>query len=236
MKNDIFNKYLENFENIEGWFDMNMLKILQHIDKYQKEKGITGSIVEIGVHHGKSFIPLYLLKKKDEFALAIDCFENQKFNYDSSGKGDCSIFMKNIKKYNINNNFEKLKIIKGDSTKLKPKAILKKIENQRIRIFSIDGCHESKATLKDLNNAKKTLTKGGIIMIDDYFNNCWPGVSEGVNKFLQKQDRIKPFFIGFNKILLSDKRYVKKYLFLIGDNVKPYKKISKFFDTKVVIY
>ena len=42
------------------------------------------------------------------------------------------------------------------------------------------------------------------IYADDYFAEGWPGVSEGVQKFLRGQEegsgRLVPFFVGFNKV------------------------------------
>lgn len=54
----------------------------------------------------------------------------------------------------------------------------------RARIFSIDGSHTAEATYKDLQTATRSLSVGGIIMIDDMFAAGWPGVSEGVFRFM----------------------------------------------------
>ena len=57
--------------------------------------------------------------------------------------------------------------------------------------------------------------QGGIVMVDDYFAEGWPGVSEGVHAFMLKQrptsrergtatvPTIVPFFVGFNKVLFA---------------------------------
>jgi hypothetical protein len=54
--------------------------------------GITGNVAEIGVHHGRLFILLYLLTSPDERALAVDLFSGQERNIGSSGHGGPGTF------------------------------------------------------------------------------------------------------------------------------------------------
>ena len=54
---------------------------------HQNRTGIDGSLAEIGLHHGKSFIALCLGLVGDQKAYGIDVFENQSLNLDHSGKG-----------------------------------------------------------------------------------------------------------------------------------------------------
>ena len=46
--------------------------ILSEIYKIQQKLNVKGDVGEIGVHHGKSFIPLLYLLNDDEKGLAID--------------------------------------------------------------------------------------------------------------------------------------------------------------------
>ena len=46
--------------------------------------------------HGKSFMPLALLRQPDERCVAIDCFEDQSVNIDRSGEGDGVAFRENV--------------------------------------------------------------------------------------------------------------------------------------------
>ena len=70
-------------------------------------------------------------------------------------------------------------------------------------------------------------------MVDDYFAEGWPGVSEGVHAFMQQQERtalddktreaphaepspgvapkIIPFFVGFNKVLFASEESSASY-------------------------
>jgi hypothetical protein len=51
----------------------------------QHELGVFGSVGEIGVHHGKFLIPLVGNALRAEPAVAIDLFEDQSANVDTSG-------------------------------------------------------------------------------------------------------------------------------------------------------
>ena len=60
-------------------------------------------------------------------------------------------------------------------------------------------------------------------MVDDYFAEGWPGVSEGVHAFMVDQQagdaektvhaaqKLAPFFIGFNKVLFAAEDFAGSY-------------------------
>jgi len=231
-------KYYSDLDKVDGWFDRRLIVLLLIIDDFQARNKIVGNLGEIGVWQGKSFIPLMHLAKRGESVAAIDCFESYEFNRDNSG-GLCKTdnFMKNIKTYCSNP--EKLKIIKGDSSLLTSNDYLKAMgNNKKFRIFSIDGCHEAHTTELDMKNAYAALADGGVIVTDDYFHWCWPGVSEGVNAFMHKNvNGLKPFFIGMNKIFFARPDYAKKYFDAIKEAVLPEDfVIKKFFNVDTLIY
>lgn len=60
-----------------------MPTILKKVDEIQGK----GHILEIGIHHGESFIPMTTLLKEEEIDVAVDVFEDQQYNYDLSGNG-----------------------------------------------------------------------------------------------------------------------------------------------------
>lgn len=229
--------YMKKFDKIEGWFDKPIINILDCINDYQKQNAIKGNIAEIGVYHGKSFVPLYLLAGNGESVLAVDVFEDQQFNYDGSG-ANCSFnkFMNNMNEY-VGKNLEKLIIYKTDSSKMKSDDYLKKCKNNlKFRIISIDGCHRANETKIDLMNSSEALTTGGIIIVDDYFNKDWPGVSEGVGQFMNINKDLKPFFIGWNKMIFAHAEFAKAYQSVLKIKFKNFVKVSTVFDSEVIIY
>ena len=76
------------------------ISIFKNIIEFQNSINRTSQLCEIGVHHGKSFIPM-LKFSGESVCHCIDIFDEQSLNIDSSGKGDFSIFWKNIKKFKV---------------------------------------------------------------------------------------------------------------------------------------
>ena len=89
---------------------------------------ITGSLGEIGVHHGKLFILLYLMLSCGEKAFAVDVFDQQHLNVDGSGHGNLTTFRKNIE--NIAGTMEFVEIFRSSSTDLKWDNIEERIGNK----------------------------------------------------------------------------------------------------------
>jgi hypothetical protein len=44
----------------------------------------------------------------------------------------------------------------------------------------------------------------GVIILDDYFNEMWPGVSEGVHRYFRELHGVLPFATGANKMLFCN--------------------------------
>ena len=61
---------------VDGWLRTEAARIVVALTERQRSLGIGGGVAEIGVHHGKLFILLYLLGQASEKAVAIDLFED----------------------------------------------------------------------------------------------------------------------------------------------------------------
>lgn len=207
------------FNHVEGWIDGNIAtNVLNAIDSFQEKNNIHGAVMEIGVHHGKFFIPIHNKLRSTECSYAVDLFEMQNFNIDSSGRGNLQIFQSNLEKYAKNP--EKCIIVQVDSTAWDYSDIRRHREhvNQKLRIISIDGSHTMSATVIDLIECEKVLVAGGIIIVDDYNNVHWPEVACGVSKFyLHHTPRVAPFFLGLNKIMFCHTTWHKMYLDFMND-------------------
>ncbi|OQW74000.1 MAG: hypothetical protein BVN35_10855 [Proteobacteria bacterium ST_bin11] len=217
-----------NYKKVEGWLGEDTVLQITRINSVQTKLGISGNVGEIGVHHGKLFILLYLLMQNEEQAIAIDIFEQQNLNIDKSGRGDLSIFERNLETYAGGKS--KLKTINADSTTIGAKEILSELGG-KLRLFSIDGGHLPNIVRHDLNTAASAICDGGVVILDDYFNPEFPGVSEGVNQFfLLDNKELVPFFVGINKIYLTTSKYAEHYMdfFTQADLGIPYCETKKF--------
>jgi hypothetical protein len=197
MKNE-FEYYLGFADKIEGWFEPEAAEVIFLFDRIQKEEEIGGDIFEIGVHHGKMSLCLGLLLADEEKLSVCDIFARQEYNISESGYGSKSIFLGNWRKYM--DGAAEPEIFEKPSEELGISEI-----GSNYRIFSIDGGHSAAETYADLSLADNVIIDHGIIIIDDYFDQSFPGVSEGVNKYLLNYASLQPLAIFFNKMMLVKK-------------------------------
>jgi predicted O-methyltransferase YrrM len=195
-------------KHVKGWLQRVDAEIIGAILSFQYQKNITGACVEIGVHHGKSFIPLCLALRKDELALGIDLFDDQAKNIDVSGAGDYEAFQQNLKKFGVDTAC--VRIFSGSSEDVEAERILNEVG--QARYFSVDGGHWKKIVRNDLCLAEKTLVAGGVIALDDYCRADWPEVTAGYSLWQEQTiSGIVPFAIGSNKLYLCHREYASKY-------------------------
>jgi hypothetical protein len=188
-----------NSKNVEGWMTHEAARLIRVVSDEQISAGIRGSVGEIGVHHGRLFILLYLLARPNERGFAIDIFEKQELNVDNSGKGDRKLFEANLR--GVGADLTMIDIICASSLDVSPQRIEEL--SGPVRLFSIDGGHTSTITLNDLRLAEATLVDGGVVMLDDVFTSTFPGVAAGLATYLLGEGRLVPFAITPDKVLMT---------------------------------
>ena len=198
-----------------------------------------GDLCEVGVYHGKSFLPLACLREPDETAVAIDCFSEQQFNRDDSGVGSREALQSNLTKLIKQCNdmscedHSWLRVISVDSTTLTPQQLVDGGYGS-IRVFSIDGSHTAEATALDLQLAQDTISTGGVVILDDVFNPDWPGVISGLTQHTNAPtSTLRPFLVGFNKVFICRQEYHASYLELFKPGSR---KVAKLLESEVAIY
>jgi Methyltransferase domain len=195
-------------KSIGGWLARLDAEMMTSVLIAQNDQGLSGSVAEIGVHHGKVFILLCLGLKDDEKAYCIDIFDDQHLNKDNSGRGDRAILEKNLAKFSVRS--ERV-IIDGRSSELvKADDILAQVGP--VRLFSIDGGHWLDIVVNDLRVAEAALAPHGVIVLDDFHRHDWPDVSAGYFKWFSERKRpIVPFAIGLNKLYLCQSEFTDFY-------------------------
>lgn len=202
MYNQWLDKYAnEGFQKVEGWVDGRMLEILKILHAVQERLGVRGGVMEIGVHHGRFFLALNgMVAPGEGQSFAIDLFEDQSLNIDSSGCGSISIFVNNLKSYDRHGG-NNVVTIQTDSTRLRHDATAR-FRTDPPKIISIDGGHTVEHTISDLMFAESIVHSSGAIILDDILNSHWIGVIEGLITYLQRRPTLWPVFIGYNKLIL----------------------------------
>jgi len=208
MNQHFWNYLRRDKKAVKGWLQRVDAEIIGALITHQRQHSIHGGCAEIGVHHGKSFIPLCLSLADTELALCIDIFEDQSKNLDDSGKGDMGHFQANLAKFGID--AARIRVFKGSSEEVTPTYITEQVGP--VRFFSVDGGHWKSIVMNDLRLAEATLSADGIIALDDYYRAEWPDVTAGYALWQETTaSDIVPFAIGSNKLYLCRKAAAPGY-------------------------
>jgi hypothetical protein len=209
-------EYIRRGRNkVGGWFYRVDAEILGLITDYQNRNLLEGSLVEIGLHHGKSFIAMCLSLRGGQRAYGIDLFEQQSLNVDESGRGNRAVVESNLQAAGVDLSAV---ILDGrPSTSVAASDILGGVG--AARFFSVDGGHQLEVVRNDLLLAEQTLAAHGVIALDDFLRPDWPDVSAGYFAWFEKRSKpIVPFAIGLNKLYLCDQRHVARYQEVLGNS------------------
>ena len=186
------NFYLEN-EFYYHTHKSRLDKILNHYELIKKIEKIQGEIVELGVFKGISLIRIAQIRdtlKIKKKIYGFDTFDSFPVvdNSDGYDKAFPSSFTKTAGKPITKNRLEKIlsnkklkniELVKGDI--FKTLQILKK-NKIKISLLHLDMDLE-KATFFALDLLYNNITKGGIIIFDDY--KIHPGIKRAVDKVLK---------------------------------------------------
>jgi len=198
MRNKVKDYLERGLESIPGWMGVGAAQLFLALDYQQRKMGLEGDLFEIGVHQGRSAILLGLMAEGTKSRVTVcDLFSNQEENTSNSGRGNREAFEINWRNW-IEEGIE-MELYECLSSRLWNKNI-----GRNYRLFHIDGGHTSEETINDLDFAESKLVSGGLILLDDSHNYRFPGVSEGLIRFLCKGSSYVPLVIGKNKTVLCE--------------------------------
>lgn len=173
-------------------------KFLYHYEIYKKILNIPGDVLEFGVFKGASFSRLLSFRKilENDDSRKIIGFDDFG-TFTAKGKKEDILFAKKFKKTLglgtsdvqlknnfINNGYTNFQLIKGDVVKTLPK-FLKKNSGAKISLLHLD-LDVYRPTKFVLSKLYKKMSKGGIILIDDYAEIA--GATDAVDEFFSKKN------------------------------------------------
>ena len=207
--------FTQNIWDIENYFYLNsdvsrIDKIICHYEIFKKTVDIPGSIVECGVFKGLSLIRFLnfrdLLDKKSKTVYGFDIFgkfpkqiikRDNKFALLHDSKIGVGLNIKKLNNYLKIKKFKNFKLIKGQIEKTLPEILDKKIIKKISFLhLDLDVYEPTKFSLESLYNK---VSKGGIILIDDY--SRVHGATKATNEFLKRNSKLKIETLKFDKKL-----------------------------------
>lgn len=214
VSNTPLQNYLQyTFKNVEGWLLPAAVAGLNTLESIARLEGVvSGGACEIGVHHGRFFLALLACTNPSERSLAIDIFEDQALNVDRSGNGSRLRFAENLTKFS--SHADQVEIMQLDSLSLNSEKIVGIAQRfAPFRLFSIDGGHTTVHASNDLLVAQDLIVNGGLVIVDDYFHQDWPSVTEGVARyFWEVNAKLAPLCLVGGKLFMTTFSYHERYL------------------------
>ncbi len=221
---------------VDGWFTPLDAQMVAALALGQIASGVTGAVGEIGVHHGRMFLLMALTLAPGERAFAIDLFADQDNNIDRSGHGDEAIFRANLARHAIAP--DRVAIFARSSLEITWPEVAA-VVGPRTRLFSVDGGHTAEIVANDMAIAANSLAEGGIIVADDYFNRDFPGVSEGISRFLiAHRGEIVPFALGDGRLFLCHPDWAARYRDILAQSpaARLFHRVAAMFGGEVAIH
>ncbi len=153
---------------------------------------LEGDVVEIGSWQGRSstFLARAVKESSNGKFYAIDHFagnigKEEFYAIDGSMSTLKENFNENIAKFGLTN---VVNLLDMANTKA-----VGKIKDKTIRFLFIDGDHTKQGVQKDIELFFPLLTKGSIVVFDDYFEG-FPGLIEAVDEILDQYDFKRVFY------------------------------------------
>jgi len=173
----------------------------------------SGTVGEIGVHHGGYFAVLAQLARPDEALWACDLFDAlQDRNLDRSGRGNLSTFRDTLRTYAAQR-ADSVQIVQRPSYELLTHNVA---PPKPFRMLSIDGAHTAINVFTDLVWAGRRLAAGGLIALDDVGSVRWLGPSRALRSYwhMHSRDytRLAPLLLTPKKLWLVARKWWGTYM------------------------
>lgn len=201
-----FRKYNEFAASLEGWFGPPAIALWDALLVFQRERGIRGPMLEIGVWRGRSAALLALHAEPNSKLFLCD----YKFHGPSIHRA--------LELARPDKDLELVRI-DGDSTNLHVHDIARE-QFRKLRWMHIDGEHSARAVTSDMRAANTLLAPDGVLVIDDFFSWQYPQVTEAVLRYVRTQpEDFALFLCGYNKAYLARPHAVHRYLEYVANDL-----------------
>jgi SAM-dependent methyltransferase len=211
----------------DGWLYDETAQATEDLLTYQRSRGLTGDILEIGVYLGRYFILLAKQLMPEETIIGVDIFHSAEPRIPGSANIDRDACIINLKRYLPELwPSDRLVILEEDSRDLATSDYAATVHGT-FRFISIDGSHDEVTVYSDLRLAHDLLLKGGLVALDDWNDEQppqWPGVKLGWAMYdewatqRQREPRLRIVGEVPNKLILcNDGVWAGDYRLLLKD-------------------
>ncbi|MBK9991778.1 MAG: class I SAM-dependent methyltransferase [Verrucomicrobia bacterium] len=195
---ELVTRYKAELGSITELIDPTM-HIFIRLLELQSSRGIGGDMMEIGVFRAGTASLLAAKLKEKERMFLIDPTQNQAQN-----RQTIEAFAKVKPEQLIFHVLDSLVVNKWREKVLSPSVPL-------VRFAHIDGEHSYDGVYSDLELARRYITSGGIIVLDDIFNMNSACCTHAMFDYLRDQPLVHLVAMGYRKAYLCESRHVAGY-------------------------
>ncbi|NOZ50858.1 MAG: class I SAM-dependent methyltransferase [Chloroflexi bacterium] len=163
-------------KTIPGWFTYDDCVHFHLVLNMQSFLGVGGDMLEIGSYHGRSTACMAAYLQPEERLVVCDAF-TQPTEDAYHDKPSPEHLQRNLLFVNPQLDEAQVEVRVGLSRDLQ-------LGEAQFRFIHIDGGHSQEEALADLHLCAAHLAPQGVMVMDDYENKYWPGVSAAVDVFL----------------------------------------------------
>lgn len=197
MDTGFLKSYFERMNSLPGWFLPDAALMFMAYHQLIADRVPPGNTLEIGVFHGKSAIAVAALRGEGATFTAIDVFDDL---HARDGSSD-DVGLRGAFLANMGAAFPTLEWLRPITA---PSSTVRAETLGPHSFCHIDGFHSADGTYRDLRLCAEVTVPGGLIALDDYFNQRFPGVSEGALLFERRHPGVlTPVAVGFNKVIFQ---------------------------------
>lgn len=200
---------IAKLRDINGYFNEDDCMHFFLVLRMQSELGKRGDMLEIGSYFGRSTALLAYCLQPSERLVVCDSFRAPTEDQYSEKPTEQDL-LDNILKINPTFDARVLVIHSCLSTELSLP------ETDRFRFIHVDGGHSHEIAYSDLCLAHRHISPKGIIAIDDFEHEDWPGVTMAVETFLIEHRRSYNVLADMNRHIAKGRK-----LYLIRNDSSP---------------
>ncbi len=162
---------------IPGWFTAIDITLFRFFLGEQVRTGQRGDLAELGVYLGASAVLIGSFQQPGETFTVVDLFGSRT---DDENGAEVRRHYRGLTQVAFEANYRTVHgglpvVIRGPSTEIRERAA-----HGRHRFVHVDASHEQQHVVEDMASAKELLAPDGIVVVDDFRAEEFPGVAAGV--------------------------------------------------------
>ncbi|WP_101069266.1 class I SAM-dependent methyltransferase [Roseovarius salinarum] len=204
--------FLDDYDDIRSaipsYLHGEQASLLMYIMSSQTESGLEGNLMEIGVATGHFLALMQRFRQPSEKVIRIDPFYIETTSRE--------LVQENLLRTGASDGVE---VRKSRSDAIPIETYQQ--DWSPIRFCHVDGSHQAKDVVNDISICDRSVSHGGLIVLDDFMNPGFPGVAEGFFRyFIENEREVSLVPVGFcrGKLLLSFREYSEWYMCSIPDD------------------